>query len=400
MSEIFYSQRGFRELVPDNSPAARGDADGRSAATEIELGIFSKRRRKSALAPNRSVLRWLGPAATLLGLLYIVFLMLTGGLDFAALDTLRTSDDPSGGRPVSLAADPTRPAESLRIASFRIREFSEEGVAARSRQSGVDVMDAIAAAVTRFDVIAIQDVRGPSGAAVKQLIQRINQAGGQYAATLSDPIGEQDRPESYALLWDQSRVELLPGSSYVVRDDADRMYREPMVASFRARLPNGHPGRPFRFTIINVRTDPQRVDPDSADNEIRVLADVFQRVRQYESEQHGEDDFLLVGNLNSGAAAIADLLQIPGVVSLVGVTDLDASGGEDSPDHILIDRGVTAEYTERTGQMDPQRDLGLTPEQATAVSDRFPVWAEFGRYEIPPILHAQSAGKIQTRLIR
>ena len=176
------------------------------------------------------------------------------------------------------------------------------------------------------------------------------------------------------------------------------MYREPMVATFQVKLPEDSPQAPFRFTMINVHTRPDRVDPKVRESEINVLADVFQRVRQFEYNQHSEDDFILLGGLYVDTKNHGQLTTIPGVISLAGDIQTTISRQETS-DHILIDRTVTAEYAGKMGVIDLQVDLELTPEQAGAISDHIPVWAEFSMYERPPITPA-TATRPSTRLFQ
>jgi endonuclease/exonuclease/phosphatase family metal-dependent hydrolase len=172
-----------------------------------------------------------------------------------------------------------------------------------------------------------------------------------------------------------------------------------MVASFRARVPAASGRRPFRFTMINVHTDPDVVDPKRTDSEINVLADVFHRVREYEFGLHGEDDFILLGDLNVDTERLGALGQIPGVISVAGDVMTNVTRSQ-TYDHILIDRNITREYAERMGVIDFQQDLGLNEDQAKAISDHLPLWAEFSVYEAPPPMQQPAAETAsRTRLI-
>ena len=179
------------------------------------------------------------------------------------------------------------------------------------------------------------------------------------------------------------------------------MEREPMVASFETVVSPESSEPPFRFTIINVHTEASRVDPNQSGNEIAVLADVFRRVRQYEYETRGEDDFIVLGNFNVGTQSLTQLTSIPGVISLAADVQTDV-GRTTTSDHILIDRNVTSEYAGRNGVLDFQADLGLTAEQAVHISDHVPLWAEFEILEQPPRTQrpVSTAANSRTRMIQ
>ena len=97
-------------------------------------------------------------------------------------------------------------------------------------------MAIIAKVVSQFDVVAIQEVHGGDATPVQSLIDLMRASGRRYAATVSEPIGRTSQTESYAYVWDESRIQLVQQSAYVVQDTSDRMHREPMVASFETRV--------------------------------------------------------------------------------------------------------------------------------------------------------------------
>ncbi|TWU07473.1 endonuclease/exonuclease/phosphatase family protein [Stieleria varia] len=345
------------------------------------MGIFSKRRRRKqndSTLGKLPFLRWLGPGATSAAVIAVAYMAVTGKWDFSILDTFRGSDDVVRLEPISLGNRSERPPESIRVATFNIKTFGE------SKSSSQEVMQQIAQIVYRFDVIAIQEVRSSDGEGtpIRRLVDLINASGGQYAATLSDPIGTDGYKECYAFLWDESRVRMIPDSAYVVFDSTNRITREPMVASFEARLPPGDMRRPFRFTAINAHTKPDLVNPSSPDGEINVLDDVFVRVRDYESQVAGEDDIILLGDLNVNSKNLGELATIPNVHSIAGDLPTNTRRTE-TYDHILIDYDVTREFTQAYGILDLQKDLQLTEEQALLISDHMPVFADFSRYEVP-----------------
>jgi len=365
----------------------------------MSLLRVGKRLVRSRVSP----IRFLGPSVSLAGLLSFGFMLFTGRINLSSLDlgalvgTTETAEvagalaGPStlGPEitPVKLDRSAPRSGDRIRIASFNIQVFGE------SKISKPNVMQTLAGIVGNFDLVAIQEVRSPKSMPVARLVDLINRSGGRYEATLCEPIGEEGNAhkEQYAFVWDASRMRMIPESSYVVADGGNRMHREPMVTSFESRVQLAPGQMPFRFTIINAHTDPDLVSNRAIANEMNVLDDVFIRVRDYEYTQHGEDDFLLVGDLNVDVRNLGELGQIPGMMSIAGSLPTNTPGTK-TYDHILIDGNTTKEFTGRFGVIDYVSDLGLTPEQALQVSDHRPVWAEFSAYEIPPVINVAQQG--------
>jgi deoxyribonuclease-1-like protein len=357
--------------------------------------------------------QFIGPSATLLGLLALGFAAVTGKIDFSKFDIPTSVDEVAGAirdhgsgladslrdsapgalsgpvsnlggpvvQPVSLDRNAARSGDRIRIATFNIQRFGEK------KSANADVMRIIALIVSNFDLVAIQEVQSPQAMPVAKLVDLINRSGGRYDASVSEPIGRTTYREQYAFVWDATRIRMIPDSGYVVRDDSDRMHRPPMVASFETRIAPVPGRQPFRFTMINAHTDPSQVSPRGESNEMNVLDDVFIRVREYEYQNRGIMNVMLVGDLNVSTANLGELGRIPGVITVVGTTPTNTAGTK-TYDHILFDSRITTGYTGIFGVIDYEREYGLTSEQAAMVSDHRPVWAEFSAYEMPPIATA------------
>ncbi len=351
------------------------------------MGLFGRKRRsrrESSLRSGIPFLRFLGPGITLSGIAAAVFMVFTGRVDLSTIEFLtggggsrETASAPAGEniQPVNLESLGQKSSETIRVATFNIQIFGKK------KSSDENVMAILARVVSQFDVIAIQEVRGGDAAPIERLVQLLRASGGQYAATVSQPIGRTSQTESYAFLWDESRIQLVP-PAYLVHDPADRMHREPMVASFETRVGVADGRQPFRFTLINVHTSPSEVAASAIENEMNVLDDVFVRVRQYDYETSGEEDCIMLGDLNVDTEGLRELGQIPGIETIAGDIKTNTRRSK-TYDHILVDRQVTREYTGRFGVLDFQQHFGLTEEQAILVSDHQPLWAEFSAYEMP-----------------
>lgn len=356
------------------------------------FGRSKRRSKRRADASGSFLMRFLGPAISVGGIVGVAIMLFTGRIDLSRLDNpsdATESIDALANQPTPLAIVPPnnihavnlrslgqKSSETIRIATFKIQTFGAE------KSSNRNVMGVLARVISQFDVVAIQEVRGGDTKPVQLLIDLLRASGARFAATVSEPIGRTSQTESYAFVWDASRIQMIPDSAYVVQDTADRMHREPMVASFETRVGSADGRNPFRFTLINAHTSPSEVAASAIDNEMDVLDDVFIRVREYDFQMTGEDDCIMLGNLNVDTAGLRELGQIPGVESVAGDTKTNTRRTE-TYDHILIDRNRTREYTGRLGVVDFQRDFGLTEEQAMMVSDHQPLWAEFSASELP-----------------
>jgi endonuclease/exonuclease/phosphatase family metal-dependent hydrolase len=242
--------------------------------------------------------------------------------------------------------------------------------------------------VAQFDVVAIQEVQSAEMTPIRVLIDILRASGGRYNATVSERLGRDTYKESYAFVWDESRIRLTQ-EAYVVQDPSERMPREPMVASFEARSGTPDGRRPFRFTLINVHTSPSLVAENAIENEMDVLDDVFIRVREYDYQTSGEEDCILLGDLNVDANHLRELGEIPGIQTIAPNLKTNTRGTK-TYDHILIDRNMTREFTGRYGVIDLQQHFGISEEQALMISDHQPLWAEFSAYESPMVNSAQS----------
>lgn len=354
------------------------------------MGLFFGKRRKSRRQRSRDVsfsaniplLRWLGPSATLMTIAGALFFVLTGRIDLSSLDAwLGTASVQADGKsglqdriaPVSLAMD-QRPADRIRIATFNIQMFG------KTKASKSLVMQRIAKVVSQFDVVAIQEVRGGDAEPIEKLVQLLQASGANYSATVSEPIGASNQVESYAYVFDQNKMGLIPGSAYLVRDDGERMSREPMVASFETRLGTASGQAPFRFTLVNVHTAPSAVAANAIENEMDALDDVYLSVRSYDYQNYGEEDCILLGDLNVNNSNLREMGQIRDVYSVAGDVATTTRRNK-TYDHIMLNRVTTLEYTGQYGVLDLQDLFKISEDEALDISDHQPVWAEFSAYE-------------------
>lgn len=322
----------------------------------------------------------LGPSTTILGVLALGFLLLTGRISLDSISKMFSSTPSTASNETP---PPAKPENKITIATFNVQTFGE------SKVGKEDVMSELSRICKMFDVIAMQEIRSPQSEPVQNLVKRMNADGAsQYTFVLSTQIGRSTSPshrEQYAFIFDSARIRLSndPSRTYVMNDELDLMHREPFVASFTA-IPQGEDTRtPFSFTLINVHTDPDEVTGAAGTgNELDVLADVYVNVRAWEYSRHGEDDFILLGDLNTSSTKLFGLAKIPGLTSLTAGLPTNTPGSKEL-DHILMDSITTREFTGQANVVDYSL-LQISPEMASDISDHRPVWAQFSAFEVPP----------------
>jgi deoxyribonuclease-1-like protein len=256
-----------------------------------------------------------------------------------------------------------RPGDSILVASFNIQVFGETKVA------DPKVTAILAQIVRKFDLVAVQEVRAKDITFLQRFVGQVNALGVPYDFVIGPRLGRSDSKEQYAYIYDSTRIELDRVSVYTVKDPDDLLHREPLVAGFRTRgVP---PNEAFTFSLVNVHTD-----PDEVDRELDVLDDVFRAVR---NDGRGEDDVILLGDLNTDEGRLGQLGAIPFIQYVVSGAPTNAHGK--TYDNILFDRRATTEFLGRGGVVDVMRQFNLTLEETLKVSDHFPIWAEFSVYE-------------------
>ena len=344
----------------------------------------SARDEKTAHRPAKAhipLTRYIGPLVSVVGFVFVLGMVVTGNVDLAAIHigngpkAALAARVPSSIQPVSLPVPNGKSAETMSLATFSIEGFDST----KAKDAGI--LSVLASVIARVDVVAIQGVARDSGG-IESLIERLEASGGKFGSQVSPPVGRTGDMQCFAFIWDKARIQLTPGSVFIVQDPTDRMHFEPMVASFETRFGAVGGRSPFRFTLINAHANPSSVHAGESANEMKVLDDVFQSVRQYGYQKTGEEDFILLGNLGVNTAGLDELGRIPNLISVAGDCLTDTLQTQ-TLDHILIDQTTTREYTGRFGLVDLQRQFGITQEQALMVSDHLMLWAEFSVYEVP-----------------
>lgn len=261
-------------------------------------------------------------------------------------------------------AQPPRSGDTIKIATFNIQVF---GTSKLKKPAAMQVLTDV---VRRFDVVAIQEVRSTDDSVIPTFINMINAAGARYDFVIGPRLGRTNSKEQYAIVFDTARIEVDRSSVYTVPDPQDLLHREPMVARFRVR---GVPAnQAFTFNLVDIHTD-----PDETKTELDALADVFVGVQNNRS---GEDDVILLGDLNVDEYHLGRLGQVPNITHAVTKVTTNTRRNK-MYDNIVFSRLATTEYVGRWGVLDLMSTFNLSEAQALEVSDHCPAWAEFSVYE-------------------
>jgi deoxyribonuclease-1-like protein len=271
---------------------------------------------------------------------------------------------------VSAPASPPPPAPmfggpAIRIASFNIQVFGE------AKASKPYVMQTLASIIQNFHVVAIQEIRTKDDYFIDNFLRTyVNTNGKVYDKVVGPRMGKTVSKEQYAFLYDTSAIEVNKNSIYSVNDPDGLLQRPPLVAMFRVRGPP--PDQAFTFVLIDMHTE-----PDRAVAECDTLAQVYQSVRRASG---GEDDIIILGDLNTDDRHLGGLNQIDGVRPIVRSTFTNTRQNAQY-DNFIVHAPSTTEFTGRWGVFNFQKMYNLSLEQALQVSDHFPIWAEFSAYE-------------------
>ncbi len=249
--------------------------------------------------------------------------------------------------------------DKLRIGAFNIQVF---GV---SKADKPEVMAVLADIIRTYDIVAIQEIRDKSQTALPELIELVNSDGSNYEFVVSERMGRTTSKEQYAYVYNTDTIlitsEALP---YPEPEGTDPFHRQPYIASFRAV--NGN----YDAVIIVIHTD-----PDEATEEINALDEALAHAQNvYPDEQ----DFIILGDLNADGSyfnedSSSDLDEYYWVIDDTHDTTTKATD-------YTYDRIILTDHSDFTGDFGVFRydlEYNLTYDETVAVSDHYPVYAEF-----------------------
>lgn len=251
--------------------------------------------------------------------------------------------------------------DTIKIASFNVQVFG------KTKAENPEVMYVLAKTVRNFDIVAVQEIRDTSGAAVLALRDTVNALGGaRYEFVISERLGRTASKEQYAYLYNTQTVQLL--QTYTYPEPYDVFHREPFVASFKAKMGS------FDFVLIAVHTD-----PDEATQEINALPEVVEDAR---ARFQSEGDFIVLGDLNADCSyfnenALSLLRSVEYTWLIENSADTTTGATNCTYDRIIITQPASSDYAGKAGVFKFDSAYNLSPALVAQVSDHYPVYAEF-----------------------
>jgi endonuclease/exonuclease/phosphatase family metal-dependent hydrolase len=263
------------------------------------------------------------------------------------------------------APQPMFGGPAIRIASFNIKKFGDD------KASKPYIMSTLADIIRNFDIVAVQEITTQDDYFIDNFLRTyVNANGRAYDRVVGPRLGRSRSTEQYAFLFDTAKIEVNRRMIFTVTDPEDLLHREPLVAMFRVRGPP--PEQAFTFELVNIHTD-----PDETETELNALELVYQAVRRTSG---GEDDIIILGDLNVDDKHLGNLGRLDGVQPIVRSAFTNTRRNAQY-DNIIRHAPSTTEFSGAWGVYDIERVHNLSLEQALQVSDHLPVWAEFSAYE-------------------
>lgn len=255
-------------------------------------------------------------------------------------------------------ADPAVESETVRIGSFNIQIF---GVAKMSRPGTAGIL---ADLVSQADITAVQEVRSAGTEPVEQFMALLP---ARYGYVLGPREGRTSAKEQYWIIYDKTKFTVL--GEAVWPDPEDRFERNPLGVYFKS-------SGSFDFILID-----NHISPSSANEEIALLPEVA----AYYQNLWNEPDVLITGDLNADGyyydeALLGEVFPEPAYrILITNEEDTTVAESDNTYDRFIITSSAVEDYAGRHGvvRFDGLYDFARYGIEPKAVSDHYPIWAEF-----------------------
>lgn len=249
---------------------------------------------------------------------------------------------------------------TIKIASFNIQIFG------KSKASEPNVIKTLAKIVSRFDVVAIQEIREKTSTAVTTLDSALEALGEKYDYVIGPRLGRSSSKEQYAFFYRANALRI--GETYTYKElGADYIHREPLITQFFSKRST------FDFVLINAH-----IDPDDVDQEIAVYPEIVSDAQK----RLGDEDIMIMGDFNADCGYFDEDKQIKlrdqRKFKWLIANQLDSTVAKDSCayDRMIVTRSMAKKFTGKAGvfPFDIVYDLDVEPKE---ISDHYPVYAVF-----------------------
>ena len=246
---------------------------------------------------------------------------------------------------------------SIMIATFNIQIFG------RTKSSKNNVMEIITKIVSKFDIIAIQEIQDIRKVTARRLQSKLKK---NYKHVLGPRVGySHRRKEQYAYFYNTNKVKLL--RSYTYDDRLDDFSREPFIAEFKIKA------NKEKIVLINIHTPPK-----FATREIKKLPEVIVDAMK----RYSNVNIILLGDLNADCTYFKEntYKQIFSPDIYIWTTpnkfDTTVKITDCTYDRIILTMPMAPYYYDKRGVFKFDKAYKLPYNFATQVSDHYPVWIQ------------------------
>ncbi|XP_075939198.1 deoxyribonuclease-1-like [Anarhichas minor] len=262
---------------------------------------------------------------------------------------------------------------SLLLGAFNIQTFGDK------KSKDVTLMNYITKIVCRYDIILIQEVRDPDLSVTTRLMKAVSKECPQFKEFPSEPLGRNSYKERYLFLYRVGIVSVVRNYTYndIPYGSDTRFSRPPFIVEFSST----HTAV-GKFVLI-----PQHTSPSDAVLQIDALYDVVADV----NTRLNTNNIVLLGDFNAGGTYVKDsdwqkirLFTNKSFHWLI-TNDQHTSVKTGFPyDRIVItDDMKNGVVPGSAGVYNFMSAFGLTLDEASAISDHYPVEVELIEKKVP-----------------
>ncbi|MCF7862385.1 endonuclease/exonuclease/phosphatase family protein [Candidatus Woesearchaeota archaeon] len=226
------------------------------------------------------------------------------------------------------------------VAGFNIQVF---GASKMEKPTAVEYLPKI---ISKFDIIAVQEVRDSSGEAIKELHNQLP----NYQLVISERLGRTNSKEQYAIFYKKADIK----SEYVYFDENDIFEREPYIVYISNKKVN------FSLIVIHVK-------PSDAKSEISALNAVISDAQMKNSDK----DFILLGDLNADCNYYDENQDILREYDWIIENEKDTTVAKNT---CTYDRIITNMKYSSGGVYNYQKAYDISYEETEIISDHYPVY--------------------------
>lgn len=248
--------------------------------------------------------------------------------------------------------------ETILVGSWNIQ------VLGRSKISNPELLSKITDVISRYDIIAIQEIKDITGVTIPKLMENLHKKNDKYSYLLSERSGD----EQYAFIYRSDKVEVKDKGGVYRGKGFDVFSRPPHYSYFKTRKGN------FDFILINIH-----VSPKNAYEEISELSVVHTDLqRKYSAER----DFIILGDLNADCDYFDEndeklkIKKAPYIWIIENDKRSNMGKRACTYDRIIMTESAEEDFSGRSGVYYFDKVMRLQ-EKANRYSDHYPVEGDF-----------------------